>query len=113
MIGACFGLVASRLDPAPRLLVQVEVEQVVEVVAALTLVATEEKESVHVGDASGARSLLRLVTDRLDLGPSVSSYTVAVKVIQTLVIVRPSEQINVAICKDALMTGPRRENLPR
>ena len=113
MIGACFGLVASRLDPAPRLLVQVEVEQVVEVVAALTLVPAEEKEAIHVGDASGARSLLWLVTDRLDLRPSVPSYTVAVKVIQTLVIVRPSEQINVAICKDALMTGPRRENLPR
>ena len=113
MIGASLGLVASRLDPAPRLLVQVEVEQVVEVVAALTLVATEEKEAVHVGDASGARSLLWLVTDRLDLGPSIPPYTVAVKVVKTLVIVRPSEQINVAICKDALMTGPWREYLPR
>ena len=91
MIGACLGLVASRLDPAPRLLVQVEVEKVVKVVAALTLVPTEEKEAVHIGDASGARSLLWLVPDRLDLRPSVPSYTVAVKVIKTLVIIRPRE----------------------
>ena len=113
VVRACLGLVAGRLDTGPRFLVQVEVEKVVEVVAALSLVPTEEKQAVHVGDASGARSLLWLVPDRLDLGPPIPPYTVVIKVIQPLVIVRPREQINVAICKDALMTGPRRENLPR
>lgn len=105
-------LLAIGLNTAPRLAVQIEVKQVIEVVASLALVPSEEVEAVHEGDASRARPLRRLVADWLDLGPLVAAHTVLVKVVKPLVVVCPCEEVDVSVCKNALVTSPWRKDLP-
>jgi len=75
-------------------------------VAAFALVTTKEIETIHKGDASCARPLLRLVANWVDLSPFVLANTVLVQVIQTLIVVSASKQINVTVCKNGFMAGP-------
>ena len=69
------------LEAGPSFSIQVEIEEIVEVVATLPLVASEEVKAVHESDASSTRPLLWLVSDRLDLRPSVLPNAVSVQVI--------------------------------
>ena len=80
--------------------------------ASFALVTTEEIETVHKGNASCTRPLLRLVPNWINLSPFVLANTVLVQVIQTLIVVCASKQINVAICKNGFMASPWCKHLP-
>ena len=95
---------SCRHNSRPSLCVQVEVEEVVEILATLALIASKEVEAVHEGDSSCSRSLLRIITNWLYAQPSILPYAILVKVIESLVIVCACEQVNVTVCKYALVT---------
>ena len=99
------------LEAGPSFSIQVEIEEIIEVVATLPLVAPKEVKTVHECDASSARPLLWLISNRVDLRPSVLANTVSVQVIQAFIIICSSEQVNVSIREDALVPRPGREYL--
>ena len=78
----------------------------------LALVSPKEVQPIHVGESSSPRPLLRLVTLDYYLGPQVLPNAVGVEIIESLIIVGPCKQVDLAISKYALMAGPWREYLP-
>ena len=91
MVRPRVGQLTLRLDPRPSFLIQVEIEKVVEVVTPFTLIPTEKVEAVHEGDATSTRPLLRLVPDRINLGPPIFSNAVSVEVVESLIVISASE----------------------
>ena len=53
VIGPRIGQFARRPHPRPSFLIEVEVKEIVEVVATLPLIASKKVETVHEGDAAG------------------------------------------------------------
>ena len=80
-------LLTCCLDTRPRPSIEVEVKQIVEVMTSFPLVPAKEVKTVHKGDTSGTRPLLRPFAYRFDLKPSVLAYTVLIEVIESLIII--------------------------
>ena len=96
----------------PLLLVKVEVKEVIEVLPSLALVAAEEIKAIHVGDATGAAPRHRQGACRLNFLPPVLANAIGIQIVEALLIVGPTEEINVAVGEDAFVTGPRGEDGP-
>ena len=64
-------LIALRFNQLPPLLIQMVLEEVVEIVAALSLIPAKEVEGVHVGHTSRSRPLHWLFANSVNFVPLV------------------------------------------
>lgn len=79
-------------------------EEVIKVQTLFLLVPSKEKEGVFVSEPPRSGSLLRLVTFRKKPRPSIGQNAVGVQIVQSFIVVSPSEEINLLVVEDALMT---------
>lgn len=102
----------TRLYLLPPFLIQIVSEEVIEVVAALSLISPEKVEWIHVGDSTRPRSLHWLLTARnFNLLPPILPYRILIQIIESFIVICPSEQVYISVGYDALVAGSWTEYL--